>query len=214
MAYRKPSLSDRLIAGADTALRTLLAPGSGSTRANPADNVMATPLSDEQRKHSSGLMRVNHAGEVAAQALYQGHALVARNAEIKSTLEQAADEERDHLNWCTERLQELGSRPSLLNGVWYTGAFALGALSGVAGDRWSLGLIAETERQVVAHLDEHLTQLPATDHRSRRILESMRDEEAEHGRNATLSGGAALPEMAKQLMRRAAKIMTTTAYWV
>ena len=157
-------------------------------------------------------MRVNHAGEVAAQGLYQGHALVARSAENRAELVEAADEERDHLAWCGERLAELGARPSMLNGAWYAGAFAIGALSGLAGDRYGLGFIEETERQVVNHLNDHLDRLPDADMRSRRILETMREDEARHGANAHEAGAAPVPEPARALMKQVAKIMTKTAY--
>ena len=159
-------------------------------------------------------MRVNHAGEIAAQALYQGHATVARDKTIEQQMQRAADEEFDHLAWCEQRLDELGESPSKLAPFWYAGAFAIGAASGILGDKWSLGFIAETERQVCAHLDSHLDGLPDEDVRSRAIVKTMRDEEQEHGENAVSAGAAELPEPVKKLMQLTAKLMTTTAYRV
>ena len=159
-------------------------------------------------------MRVNHAGEVAAQALYKGHATVARDNGIQQQMEHAASEEFDHLAWCEQRIQELGEEPSRLSPVWYAGAYAIGAVSGILGDKWSLGFIAETERQVCEHLDTHLAGLPPEDVRSRAIVRKMRDEEAEHGENAIAAGAAELPGPVKRLMRITAKVMTRTAYWV
>ncbi len=212
---RSATLSDRLVQNVDNALRTLFAPSIGGSRGNPAASMTdQNSLNEAEQRHAAGLMRINQSGEVAAQGLYQGHALVARDVSIKSQLEAAADEERDHLNWCTDRLTELNARPSLLNGVWYAGAWALGAASGIAGDRYSLGFIAETERQVVEHLQEHLERLPEDDTRSREILEKMLAEEAEHGEHAVEAGGDPLPEPARRLMRHAAKLMTRSAYWI
>lgn len=159
-------------------------------------------------------MRVNHAGEVAAQALYKGHATVARDHSIQQQMEQAASEEFDHLAWCEQRIEELGEEPSRLSPVWYAGAYAIGAVSGILGDKWSLGFIAETERQVCEHLDTHLAGLPPEDARSRAIVRKMRDEEAEHGEKAIAAGAAELPGPVKTLMRLTAKVMTRTAYWV
>jgi len=157
-------------------------------------------------------MRVNHAGEVAAQALYQGHAMVARDPTIEQQMQRAANEEFDHLAWCEQRLTELNSRPSLLSPIWYSGAFAIGAASGILGDKWSLGFIAETEKQVCAHLDSHLDNLPDNDDKSRAIVRQMRDEEEEHGENAIEAGAAELPEPLRRLMKLTAKVMTNTAY--
>jgi ubiquinone biosynthesis monooxygenase Coq7 len=159
-------------------------------------------------------MRVNHAGEVAAQALYQGHATVARDPAIEDQMHRAAEEEFDHLAWCEQRLRELGEKPSLLSPVWYSGAFLIGAASGVLGDKWSLGFIAETEKQVCAHLDSHLDKLPDEDARSRAIVTQMRDEEEEHGENAKNAGAAELPEPVRELMKLTARVMTSTAYRV
>jgi ubiquinone biosynthesis monooxygenase Coq7 len=157
-------------------------------------------------------MRVNHAGEVAAQALYQGQALTARLDDVRDKMREAAIEEQDHLAWCEARLRELGSQPSLLNPLWYSGSFAIGALAGLAGDRWSLGFVAETEQQVVEHLESHLGDLPAKDQRSREVVTKMRDDEAEHRDTARDAGGAALPGPVRGLMRAVAGIMTRTAY--
>ncbi len=212
MQARNLTRLDRLIAGVDTALRTVAAPAGQSPRANPAAAVAEADLDTRQKAHAAGLMRVNHAGEVAAQGLYQGHAVVARDREIEAQMQQAADEEFDHLAWCEQRLDELGERPSRLSPIWYAGAFAMGALSGVIGDKWSLGFIAETERQVCDHLDSHLDRLPADDARSRAIVAAMRDEEAEHGKNAVAAGAAELPHALKILMQATARVMTTTAY--
>jgi len=159
-------------------------------------------------------MRVNHAGEVAAQGLYQGHAAVARDEAITQQMQHAAEEEFDHLSWCEQRLTELDAGPSRLGPLWYAGSFAIGATSGLFGDKWSLGFIAETERQVCAHLTRHLDRLPENDARSRAIVEKMRDEERQHGDNAVDAGAADLPEPARLLMRWTSKIMTKTAYWV
>jgi ubiquinone biosynthesis monooxygenase Coq7 len=169
-------------------------------------------LSRKEVDHSAGLMRVNHAGEVAAQGLYQGHAAVARNRLIARQMQDAADEERDHLGWCDQRLAELGSHPSRLSPVWYAGAFFIGAASGVLGDKWSLGFIEETEKQVCEHLRGHLARLPKNDARSRAIVRQMRDEEEQHGSNARSAGAADLPVPIRRLMRLTSRVMTLTAY--
>jgi 3-demethoxyubiquinol 3-hydroxylase len=171
-------------------------------------------LADIERRRSAALMRVNHAGEIAAQALYHGQALAARSTVTRELLLKAAREETDHLAWCETRLKELDSRPSLLNPVWYAGSFAIGALAALTGDRTSLGFVVETERQVEGHLDEHLTLLPAEDSRSRAILEAMRNDEIAHGVNAKAAGGAELPSPVRVLMRSTARVMTSTAYWI
>ena len=202
---------DRLLDMADNALRTLSAPRAHAARPTPAAGTSEAVLGDEQRGTSASLMRINHAGEVAAQGLYQGHMLVARDADLESTLRHAADEEFDHLAWCRQRLEELGAKPSVLDPIWYAGAFAIGAASGMAGDRWGLGFIAETERQVVEHLSDHLQKLPDDDARSLAILSQMRDEEAEHGEHATEAGAKPLPEPVKALMKLAARVMKAGA---
>jgi ubiquinone biosynthesis monooxygenase Coq7 len=205
---------DRLLAGIDNALRTVAAPAGHAARDNPARNIAEAVLTDEEKAHAAGLMRVNHSGEIAAQALYRGHAAVARDKSIEAQMQQAAAEEFDHLAWCEERLVELGEGPSRLSPFWYMGAFAIGAASGLLGDRWSLGFIAETEHQVCEHLESHFERLPADDRRSQAILEKMHEEEAAHGENAVDAGAAELPRPIKRLMQFAAKIMTRSAYWV
>lgn len=214
MGERQLTRLDRLLAGFGTALLNAGPRQTTASRPNPASTVADRELSAAEASHAAGLMRVNHAGEIAAQGLYQGHAAVARDADIESQMRQAAAEELDHLGWCEARLQELNAGPSKLRPVWYAGAFTLGAISGVFGDRWSLGFIAETERQVSEHLTSHLDKLPANDDRSRAIVRQMRDEEEEHGANAEKAGAASLPEPAKALMRACARIMTRTAYWI
>lgn len=214
MTNRNLTPIDRLLAGAGDALRTVAAPAGHAARANPAAAVTGGELDSTQRSHAAGLMRVNHAGEIAAQALYKGHAAVARDADIEQQMQQAAAEEFDHLAWCEQRIHELGESPSRLSPVWYAGAFAIGAASGILGDKWSLGFIAETERQVCTHLDSHLEGLPQEDARSRAIVKQMRDEEQEHGEAAVAAGAAELPAPVKKLMQLTAKVMTRTAYWV
>ena len=214
MQTRQLTPLDKLLASASNALRTVAAPAGRSARPNPAEHIIDADLDARQKAHAAGLMRVNHAGEVCAQALYQGHAAVARDESVESQMQRAADEEFDHLAWCEERIKELGEDVSKLSPFWYAGAFAIGAASGVLGDRWSLGFIAETEKQVCAHLDSHLESLPANDAKSRAIIEQMRDEEEEHGANAVEAGAADLPAPVKRLMQMTAKIMTKTAYRV
>lgn len=211
MPERHLTSFDRLLAAFDNALRSIAAPAAGA-RPTPAAGIRDGELDAAERTHAAGLMRVNHSGEIAAQALYQGHAVVARDVATERQLRKAADEEFDHLAWCAERLAELGAKPSLLDPVWYGGAFAIGALSGVLGDRWSLGFIAETEQQVCAHLDRHLAALPEADARSRAIVTRMRDEEAAHGADARHAGAAELPVPVKRLMALTARVMTGTAY--
>ena len=212
MATRRLTALDRLLASANNALRTVAAPAGDATRPYPAETIADAELSEEERRHAAGLMRVNHSGEVAAQALYQGHAAVARDRSIEAQIHEAAVEEFDHLAWCDRRLAELGETPSKLAPLWYTGSFLIGAASGVLGDRWSLGFIAETEHQVCEHLDSHLDGLPEQDARSRAVVRQMRDEEEEHGEHARAAGAAELPPPVKQLMRLTARVMTRTAY--
>lgn len=204
-------LVDQLLISADRALRSLFAPAQAG-RPTPGAPL---PVSDEaERRHTASLMRVNHAGEIAAQGLYHGQALVARDPATRAMLDQAAREETDHLAWCEQRLTELHDRPSRLDPLWYAGSFAIGALAGLAGDRTSLGFVSETERQVERHLDGHLAQIPASDTRSRAIIEQMRDDEITHGRMARDHGGAPLPRPVRELMRATARVMTTTAKWI
>ena len=214
MEDRRLTPIDRIIARLDDALRTVNSNPTRAGRPNPARGLEEPDLSDAERRHAAGLMRVNHAGEIAAQGLYQGHAAVAREPSIEDQMKQAADDELDHLAWCEDRLAELGSGPSVLRPVWYVGSFAIGAASGILGDKWSLGFIEETERQVADHLTGHLDRLPAGDTKSRAIVEQMRDEEEEHGANANKAGAASLPEPVRGLMRGVAKIMTGTAYYI
>jgi len=214
MQTRQLTPLDKLLASANNALRTVAAPAGRSARPNPGEHIIDAELDARERAHAAGLMRVNHAGEICAQALYQGHAAVARDKSIEAQMQRAANEEFDHLAWCEERIHELGENVSRLSPFWYAGAFAIGAASGILGDKWSLGFIAETERQVCAHLDSHLDGLPPGDARSRAIVEQMRDEEEEHGENAIEAGAAELPAPVKRLMQMTAKIMTKTAYWV
>ena len=212
-ARRKPaSPLERLIAGADNALKTLTTPKPQAARPSPAAGTDEARLSDDERRHAAGLMRINHAGEVAAQGLYQGHALMSRSSRVHSQLQHAADEEFDHLAWCRERLDQLGEGRSRLDPVWYAGAYVIGAASALAGDRWGLGFIDETERQVAEHLDDHLGKLPPRDARSRKVLGTMKAEEERHGADARKAGGAALPAPVRGLMRAAAGIMKATAY--
>jgi 3-demethoxyubiquinol 3-hydroxylase len=187
--------------------------GAGApSRAMPSEETGA--IDEAGRRLSAGLMRVNHTGEICAQALYSGQALFARDARVRGAMRQAASEERDHLAWCRTRLEELGSRPSLLDPIWYAGSFALGAASGLAGDRWSLGFLAETEAQVERHLEGHLERLPASDGRSRAVVAQMRLDEARHGQMGRDLGAAELPGVVKRAMRASARVMTGTAYWV
>jgi ubiquinone biosynthesis monooxygenase Coq7 len=203
---------DRFLSGVNDALRTVAVPAGRPARENPAEGVDETELSARAKTHAAGLMRVNHAGEIAAQGLYQGHAAVARDATISKQMQHAADEEFDHLAWCEQRLVELDAEPSKLSAFWYAGSFAMGTASGLFGDKWSLGFIAETERQVCEHLTSHLQRLPEEDARSRAIVRQMRDEEQQHGENAVDAGAAELPQPIRKLMRLTSKIMTKTAY--
>lgn len=204
---------DTLLRTADTALRTLFAQPRAS-RACPTLPEQGTVLEPGEKRLSGALMRVNHVGEVCAQALYTGQALATRDPALRAQLEEASREETDHLAWTAERLQELGDRPSLLNPLWYAGAFALGFVAGKIGDRVSLGFVVETERQVAEHLSSHLVRLPRGDHASRAIVAQMRDDELRHARDATVAGALPLPAAARGLMRAAAKVMTTTAHRV
>jgi len=207
------SLLDLAVIAADRVLKTL-AGRHAAERASPAQDVAPSPLDDAGRAHAAGLMRVNHAGEVCAQALYEGQALVARDANVRDALLAAAREEEDHLAWCNERLQELDSRPSMLNPLWYGVSFALGAATGLLGDKISLGFVAATEDQVCKHLDRHLHDLPADDSRSRAIVAQMRDDEARHGTAALDAGGAEFPQPVKDAMTLVSTLMTATSYRV
>lgn len=206
------ALIDRFIIEFDTALRSVVG-GAHAHRPTPGSDIQSTALLDvKEREHAAGLMRVNHVGEVCAQALYQSQKLVARNPEIRQMLDHSGQEEMDHLAWCETRLQELGSHTSYLNPIWYAGSFAIGLAAGLAGDKWSLGFVAETEKQVENHLESHLKKLPAEDGRSRAIVDQMRIDEIEHGQAAISAGGAVLPDPIQKLMQAMSKVMTSTAY--
>jgi ubiquinone biosynthesis monooxygenase Coq7 len=203
---------DRVVLELDRALRAVGGAARGTGRAYPAESVPEQGLDDRARRHAAGLMRVNHAGEVAAQALYHGQSLTARGAAVRRDLERAAAEEEDHLVWCRRRLRELDDRASLLDPLWYAGSFAIGALAGLAGDRVNLGFLAETERQVESHLEGHLQRLPPQDERSRAVVRQMQRDEADHARMAERGGAAGLPTPVKRLMGLVSKVMTTAAY--
>ena len=207
------SLKDRLIGIVDGGLRTVFAPAAAQ-RPNPADEAPATELSDAERRHAAALMRVNHCGEVCAQALYQGQALFARDQQVAAALQQSADEEIDHLAWTAERIHELGGRQSILNPLWYGGSFAIGAAAALVSDKVSLGFVAETERQVSAHLRSHLDKLPAHDEKSRRIVAQMDIDEQQHAAGAMELGATELPPPVKNMMRLMGKVMTGGSYWL
>jgi ubiquinone biosynthesis monooxygenase Coq7 len=212
---RRLSLLDELLVAADEALRTVSgAQSPARATPRPKEALEAAPSTPRERRVCAGLMRVNHAGEISAQALYSGQALAARDERVRAALRAAAAEERDHLAWCRERLDALDARPSVLAPLWYAGSFGLGLVSGLAGDRWSLGFLAETEAQVEHHLDGHLERLPASDAASRAVLEQMREDEIRHGESGRALGAAELPGVVKRAMRVASKVMTSTAYWV
>lgn len=205
---------DIFVGHADAVMRRVFGPPPVAERPSPATAAAEGSLSTDDRVRAGRLMRVNHTGEVCAQALYHGQSVTARAAPVQEKLEHAADEENDHLAWCAERLQALGSRRSYLDPLWYAGSFAIGAVAGAAGDKWNLGFLAETERQVVAHLGSHLERLPTADYKSRAVLEQMRIDEATHATTALEAGGATLPWPVPTLMRLASKVMTETAYWI
>lgn len=202
---------DALILGCDKALRTVFATAH-SSRPQPGADLSEPLLSAEERARVIGLMRVNHVGEICAQALYQGQALTSSDPALKDALQHAADEETEHLAWTERRIAELGGRKSLLNPLWYAGALGLGVLAGKFGDRWNLGFLAETERQVEAHLDGHLGRLPAQDEKSRQIVAQMKLDEIQHAKTAIALGGVELPAPVKTAMRLASRVMTATAY--
>lgn len=206
------SSTDRLVSLLDQGLRAVFAQPTAE-RANPATKY-ASDLDESERRHAAELMRVNRAGEVAAQALYAGQAFTAKRNGVRAAMQQAAQEEIDHLAWINQRLDELKARGSHLDPVWYLGSFTLGALAGLAGDRWSLGFVAETERQVSAHLERHLNRLPTNDRRSRAILEQMLIDESNHATDAVHAGASELPPIIKEAMRMTARVMTTTARWI
>ena len=204
---------DRFIAGFDRALRTISSVADAS-RASPAEALPEAQLTEKERRHAAALMRVNHVGEVCAQALYQGQALTARDPHARQALERAASEEEDHLAWSSQRVHELGGRTSLLNPLWYAGAFTIATIAGALGDRWNLGFLAETEHQVEAHLAGHLQRLPQEDARTRILVEAMRADEAQHRDTAVRLGAAELPRPIRLAMRFASGVMTRIAYRV
>jgi ubiquinone biosynthesis monooxygenase Coq7 len=212
MTTRKLSPSDHLVDNLDQALRTLFGQPKVTERANPANGLDETDMDDDTRRHTARLMRINHTGEVCAQGLYQGQALTARREDVRDSMERSAAEENDHLDWCEQRIHELGDRTSLLNPLFYLGSFTIGAAAGLAGDKWSLGFVGETERQVEGHLDSHLAQVPGDDQRTRAILEQMKVDEIEHGNKAMAHGGAQLPVAIRKAMTLTSKIMTKTVY--
>ncbi len=206
---------DDLIVQFDNGIRTVFSRQPLGERANPADSIAEEgELTSQQQRVATGLLRIDEAGEVSAQALYQGQALTARDPALKKTLLAAAEEENDHLAWCQARLQALDSRTSYLNPMWYTGSFCLGVIAGLCGDKWSLGFLAETEQQVVRHLDEHLQRLPEPDHKTRRVFMQMREDELQHATTACQAGAAKLPTIVKGIMRLMSRVMTRSAYWL
>jgi ubiquinone biosynthesis monooxygenase Coq7 len=209
---RRLSLLDRLISEADAVLRTVSGQANQAERPSPALHHEDTVLTETERSHVSGLMRVNHTGEVCAQALYQGQAMTARLPDVRNDMQQAAREEVDHLVWCEERLQELGSQPSYLNPAWYGLSFALGALAGAISDEVSLGFVAATEERVCKHLKDHLQQLPADDRKSQLILQQMLVDEQHHGDKALEAGGKDFPRPVKDAMSAVATVMTRASY--
>ncbi len=211
---RQFDFADNIISILDTGLRTLLNNPAVTERSNPADVHAVTEIDDQQKKHVAGLMRVNHCGEVCAQGLYQGQSFTARDPEVREKMQQSAVEENDHLSWTADRIHQMGSHTSLLNPLFYFGSMAIGTIAGIAGDRWSLGFVAETERQVVRHLDGHLDKIEDTDEKSRSILQQMREDELEHATKAVESGAAELPEDIQKMMKATAKLMTKTTYWI
>lgn len=214
MNTRHYSFTDKLCMQIDLALRTIFGKPRTTNRENPAKYIKEQALSTEQQRHSQGYMRVNHCGEVCAQALYQGQALTTRNKTIQVHMQTAALEENDHLAWCESRLKELNSHTSYLNPIWYLGSLLLGIAAGIAGDKWSLGFLAETERQVTKHLEGHLQTLPENDRKSLSIVEQMAIDEKQHADTAIHAGAAELPDVIKTLMSVTAKAMTMTAYYL
>jgi ubiquinone biosynthesis monooxygenase Coq7 len=212
MNSRHYSPADKFLMHIDTGLRTVLGRPHTTERPNPAEDIEDAELTEAEKDLAGRLMRINHAGEVAAQGLYEGQSLTARLPEVRDKMERAAMEENDHLAWCESRLNELGSHKSLLNPLWYGGSLAIGALAGLAGDKWSLGFVTETERQVVRHLESHLTQLSEKDQKSRAILEQMKEDEGHHATTALHAGGAELPNPIKQFMTLTSKVMTKAAF--
>lgn len=211
---RNYSFLDQLCLSVDQAVRAVFGKTETTQRKNPAMGINESSLTLEQRKHSAGLMRVNHSGEVCAQALYHAQGLVSRRDDIKSKMQHAAIEEGDHLIWCSGRLTELGSHTSYLNPFWYAGSFMIGLTAGLVGDKWSLGFLAETEQQVVQHLESQITMIPEQDLKSYKIIQQMREDEAQHRDEALNAGAASLPEGIKKLMQLTAKVMVKVSYYI
>jgi len=209
---RQYTMLDRLISSVDEALRISTGAAPAPQRSNPAADIEAAELDEKERRHAAGLMRINHTGEICAQALYAGQAATAHDDATRVAMQSAADEEIDHLSWCEDRLQELDSRPSVLNPLWYAGSFAIGAAAGIAGDEWSLGFVKETENQVEAHLQDHLERLPPGDSRSQAILDQMKVDEAKHAEMAEDAGARDLPAPIRRAMAFTAGIMKILAY--
>lgn len=215
MTQRRLTPVDQLLVNLDSGLRTIFGNPPLTERPNPAEGIEDTELSAEEREMAGRLMRINHAGEVSAQGLYQGQALTAKLPDVREKMERAAMEENDHLEWCERRLNELGTHKSLLNPAWYFGSLAIGAIAGAAGDKWSLGFVAETEHQVIKHLDEHLEQVSDKDQKTRAILEQMKEDEGHHATVALQHGGAKLPwPVRKILMPLMSKVMTKSSHWI
>ena len=211
MNNRKYTPLDKLILGFDKVISVV---DTGNKRPSPAGDSPGDSMQGMEKRRSAALMRVNHAGEVAAQALYTGHAVTAKDARIRASMLQAAAEESDHLYWCAARVRELDSHVSYLTPVWYFGSFAVGAVAGLSGNKWNLGFVMETERQVVEHLDKHLALLPERDQKSRTILQQMRADELQHAAVARAAGAVELPQPLRIMMRCCAKVMTGSAYWL
>ena len=211
---RHLTFTDKIVNEFDTALRTIAGQPKLTERPNPSEGMADAELTDVERELAGRLMRINHAGEVSAQGLYQGQALTAKLPQVREEMARAAQEENDHLEWCEHRAKELGTHVSYLNPIWYLGSLSIGALAGFAGDRWSLGFVVETEKQVVKHLQGHEAQLSESDQKSRAILSQMREDEARHADVARSAGGADLPAPIRGLMQLTSKVMTRTAYWI
>jgi ubiquinone biosynthesis monooxygenase Coq7 len=208
------STTDKFIMGVDQALVTVFGKPQTTGREYPAEGISDECITTQGKREAARLMRVNHVGEVCAQALYQSQAMTARNLRTRGKMQQSSSEENDHLDWCEQRLDELGGRTSLLNPLWYAGSFAIGTAAGLAGDRWNLGFVAETEEQVVRHLEDHLQRLSPDDLRSRAIVEQMKIDEGEHATAAMAAGGSPLPLPVQQGMQLMSKAMTRIAYWI
>ena len=209
---RSLSPLDYFISHIDNSLKTLIPKAASPHRASPADNVEEAELTDNEKKHAAGLMRINHTGEVCAQALYQGQSLTARLPDVREAMEEAAEEEIDHLVWCEQRIHQLGGHTSILNPAFYGMSYSIGAIAGALGDKWSLGFVAATEDQVCAHLNSHLTELPQQDVKSKAILDLMLEDEQRHATVALEAGGVNFPPIIKQAMTQLSKVMTKTTY--